>query len=217
MKRRNFVLGIGAIATISGGAALTAAALADSVTPSADFRVTVERELTVLRGDHTQGEGNFAAESLDFTSDEAPAAWVNDEEDDDLVIEVVVENEEGETDFDELIKVRNDGQVSESVGIEWGAFGDDVGTEANDVSEETVVDIYTFEVDGAEVSPASEDGDPENFFTVEPGEEVNIDLTVDLTGATDEIGQAASPSGNPWEGAEDDVDLLDTINVGVEN
>ena len=48
MNRRNFVVGLGTVATISGVASVTAAQFAESVSPTADFRVRPENaELSV--------------------------------------------------------------------------------------------------------------------------------------------------------------------------
>ena len=47
MNRRNFILGLGTAATLSGAASVTGAALSDTVSPSADFRVIAAEELNL--------------------------------------------------------------------------------------------------------------------------------------------------------------------------
>ena len=48
MNRRNFILGLGTAATLSGAASVTGAALSDTVNPEADFRVIAAEELNVI-------------------------------------------------------------------------------------------------------------------------------------------------------------------------
>lgn len=48
MNRRNFILGLGTAATLSGAASVTGAALQDTVAPSADFRVIAAETLNVV-------------------------------------------------------------------------------------------------------------------------------------------------------------------------
>jgi hypothetical protein len=49
MNRRNFILGLGTAATLSGAASVTGAALQDTVEPTADFRVISSENLEVSR------------------------------------------------------------------------------------------------------------------------------------------------------------------------
>jgi len=49
MKRRNFILGLGTAATLSGAASVTSAALSGSTSPGADFRILSAESLAVRR------------------------------------------------------------------------------------------------------------------------------------------------------------------------
>jgi hypothetical protein len=49
MNRRNFILGLGTAATLSGAASVTGATLTDTVTPNADFRVIASQNLEVSK------------------------------------------------------------------------------------------------------------------------------------------------------------------------
>jgi hypothetical protein len=66
MNRRNFILGLGTAATLSGAASVTGAAINESVSPSANFQVIAEQNLDVRRngGLDTVG-GNIDNSSYD--------------------------------------------------------------------------------------------------------------------------------------------------------
>jgi hypothetical protein len=233
MKRRNFILGLGTITTISSGAAVTGAALANSVTPTSDFRAIAEANLTVRQGDgYDSTASDYSGSALDFsnmTTDDTPVAYVDSNTDGDLTFETAVEADSSVNHtFTGIIKVENTGDTTESVGITWEQFGTDttgsVSSQGGTVDESNVESMYTFYADSSgdgtrstEISPTTNSGSPANTISVGPGESLNIDLTVNPDSATvGQIQSAADVSGNPWSSAYDDVNLVNSINVGSE-
>lgn len=218
MKRRNFVLGLGTIATASGAVAVTAASFAESVEARADFRVAVERNLTVERGEGFETDNpDFESDGIDFENIDAedlPQVYVNDQENDDLEAELAIANDDELSEsFDGMLQIRNDGSTTETVGIDY-VYGTDV-TEG-DIEEETVTDLFQFQIDGELVSP--EDPETQSFVEVEGHDTVEVDLHVEMPeGGAEEIAGEAGDDGNPFDGATETVDLLDEIDVGTED
>ena len=67
MQRRNFILGLGAAATLSGAASVTGAAFADSVSASgADFRVITEASINANGIANESGGGENDTTERDF-------------------------------------------------------------------------------------------------------------------------------------------------------
>lgn len=233
MKRRNFILGLGTITTISSGAALTGASLANSVTPTSNFQVLAGADLTVQKGDGFDSTASdYQGSSLSFsdlTASDTPIAYVNDSNDGSLELETAVEADSGITHtFTGILKVVNSGTTTEDVGITWNEFGADttgtVSSNGGAVRESEVENTYTFYADASgdgtrstEISPDSNDGTPANTVTVDAGETVNIDLEVaPSSGLVSDIENNVSSAGNtdPWSGDYQSVDLVDSINVG---
>jgi len=69
MNRRNFILGLGTAATLSGAASVTGAALQDTVTPEADFRVIAEQNLEVRRNEYLDPTGEDSENYTDVDFD----------------------------------------------------------------------------------------------------------------------------------------------------
>ena len=67
MNRRNFILGLGTAATLSGAASVTGAAINDTVSPSANFQVIADQNLDVQRNRNINTAGN--GEILNSTGD----------------------------------------------------------------------------------------------------------------------------------------------------
>lgn len=157
-KRRNVILGMGALAFGSG--ALSAnAAFQNSVTPDGDMRVIVDEELVVEAGAaFRDGSGNYQStvnnpkfngtdnkdffnvdnSSLsqgqddgglggDLDKSQLPAAHVNDQTNDDLIIKTAVPlgNSPNQWTFPDLLQVRNESTSKVHVGIKYDLFGVD--------------------------------------------------------------------------------------------
>lgn len=150
MRRRNFVIGMGALAAGSGTVSLTAASFADEAATGADFRVVSDRELRVSPGTTARDDatGSISHEdSIDFDTvdtDTLPTLAVgtqasdptgNEYENDALHYELALPNDAdadhmfGDTDTDEgVYRVENNGLDDEDVRIDY-RFGADVETE----------------------------------------------------------------------------------------
>jgi hypothetical protein len=66
MNRRNFVVGLGTVATISGVASVTAASFNDSVNPSTNFQIVPQTSALVVRRLQTEvgSYGSLASEGV---------------------------------------------------------------------------------------------------------------------------------------------------------
>jgi hypothetical protein len=82
MNRRNFILGLGTAATLSGAASVTGASITEQVEPTANFQVVAEQQLEVQKNDQLSdstmnSNGNYSR-FLNFddnsTTDFAPTA-----------------------------------------------------------------------------------------------------------------------------------------------
>ena len=240
-KRRTTILGIGALA-MGSGAAFTSAAFASSTEPSADFRVVVDQQLVVAANDDpdnnvtTESDDSDASnpseylfggpedvintENINFgdvTSDGEAA--VNDGQNDNLEVALAVTSGENGS-FDPILQVQNEGDTAANVGITISEYGSDVDVDGDDSEPISTTDVnsaFTFEIDGTPVGSST-------FVTVDAGvtEDISIDLDLDLI-PDEDLRDAANP-GNPASGdvfgggaAVDTVDLVDTIEVGVED
>lgn len=104
MNRRNFLLGVGTAATLSGAAAITGAALNNTVSTSfGGFEVRVRQEIEVRRNavlseqNILSNNQNFSNESINFTRvgqdspvdySDFPQLYVNNKTDENLIVEV---------------------------------------------------------------------------------------------------------------------------------
>jgi len=259
MNRRNFVVGLGTVATISGVASVTAASFADSVEPTADFQVIVDENLTLELGEGVPDEeteldsdDGWTDEEINF--DEQDVSFEDDGEDgvvaytdleagdgdepinDDIELQVAVANDPDEvndTTYDDFLKVVNDGIQEQNIAITY-TFGDDVdegttgdadgGTSEGEINAEDVVDLFRFEVEDGEddllISPADPVDEPDEFVTVDPEDDVDIDFIVDLEDSlAEQFAEEADVEDSLFsedEGAGDNFDLIDTLVVGVE-
>jgi hypothetical protein len=69
MNRRNFILGLGTAATLSGAASVTGAALSNTVDATADFQVVATNELIVRKNEELTTGGSGSLESNNNYSD----------------------------------------------------------------------------------------------------------------------------------------------------
>jgi hypothetical protein len=104
MNRRNFILGVGTAATLSGAASITGATLSNTVsTDFSNFRIVTEAELTVRRNDALTKQNvltnneNFTNSSVNFTTigqdspvdySDFPLLYVDNKTDSNLTIEL---------------------------------------------------------------------------------------------------------------------------------
>lgn len=75
MNRRNFILGLGTAATLSGAASVTGAALSNQVDATADFQVVATNELIVRRNDVLEGGAGGSLDNNNNYSDTSVSAF----------------------------------------------------------------------------------------------------------------------------------------------
>jgi hypothetical protein len=104
VNRRNFILGVGTAATLSGAASITGASLSNTVsTDFSNFKIVAEAELTVRRNETLTDQNvltnneNFTNSSIDFTTigqdspvdySDFPLLYVDNETDGNLTMEL---------------------------------------------------------------------------------------------------------------------------------
>ena len=156
--------------------------------------------------------------------DDLPAAAINDEVDQNLAFQVAVALGETGTIGDGsngVFQVRNDTSDSQDIAIRFDTFGPDADGDTNDLSEQEAVDTFRFfdsgdnqiSTDDPTTSPQTVD----NVVTVGPGtvEQIHVDYNT-VTYQT-ELEDAANITGSNPFNQQDTVDLVDTIEVGIED
>lgn len=214
MKRRNFVLGLGALAIGSGAITTSAADLTDSTSSATDFRVATARELTVKRHgsyDHlTPGDNAVSGDGIETSNlnpGDLPAAYVTDEKNDNLAMNVVIRADADEDILNNFIQISNHGDSDEAVSMEYSAYGSAV--DSGPFTYEAAREIFQFiakntvdDLSGDQVfSPDPTTGDKNPSVTISPGETLDLALRCELSG--DQVSTAvnnASGVGNPFGG-----------------
>lgn len=244
MNRRNFVVGLGTVATISGVASVTSAAFSAEVSPSTNFQIVPEdRELVVQRLDETLGSDSYSdladsepawneSEITDFgnvTGEQGSStvAHVNDSENGELGAQLAFNNTNNSgstqeyTDYtadDEngFFEVVNLGETDERIAIELTPYDDNVGDEDGDVlTEDQVYEMFTFEAsDGTQISPTDSGSDPENDVEINSGDFETIGLNITITNEMYDSIQEAA--GGAFESTESSIRLLDEITIGTD-
>lgn len=191
MNRRNFLIGVGTAATLSGVASVTGAALSNTVsTTFGGFRVVATQELTVRRNgtlveqDVLRSNENFTNESIDFTqigSDspvdytDFPKLFVNNESDGSLVVELATSGDETAPYNTNLSSGGTEPyNGTQSYGYaplvieNTGAKQKDIALEyqygsdvGGDLSKSQVAELYNFHIDTTQISPLSSSPDSE--------------------------------------------------------
>ncbi len=213
MNRRNFVLGLGTAATLSGAASVTGAALADTTGVSnTDFRVFAQAALEVsggFTGDdsiengsndnivNASGNNEIDYSGIDTTNfeDDFPLATSGGSTaDGDLSVELAF-SRTADGRKDSLLTVNNTGSTDEDFGIVFqtddntAGFGDGVGTDG--VTAQEVVDTISFEAgsEDTKISPSTvtgasdSDQEPDSRVTVPAGGSVTVDINFSATSA----------------------------------
>ena len=160
---------------------------------------------------------------------------------DELALQVGQETRSSYT-FGEILHVTNDTSTTYDVGFNYAAdvseegndygYGADAGNEGNadNILFENVNDIFQFEDNGdgdtsggtlISADPGASGNDrglAANTVSLDPGETMKVDLTVDTTDYTGNINSVAASGDNtgPWAEAANFVDLLDTVFVEAE-
>ena len=210
MNRRNFVLGLGTAATLSGAASVTGAALANTTdVNNTDFRVFAQAALEangVFDGDDgvtnssganiVNGSGSneidySGVDTTNFNNDFPLATAGGSTTDNDLSVELAFSRTASGR-KDGVLEINNTGSTDEDVGIVFqtddstAGFGTDVGT-ASGPTAQSVVDTISFEVDGSQISPSSVDSasdsdqDPANRVSVPAAGSVTVDINFSST------------------------------------
>ena len=224
------------VLAVGSGASFTSATLTDQTTAGAEMDIVAARALNVQVGNAQHG-------GTDTNVNDLPDAAVDGEtQNEDLTVRTAILNNAGEDppEFDHLLTVENNGDDEVSVGFGYNSnsFDTDFLTNAEyDTDEDDVKDVYEFKVNedqstgdagsdegGDRISPGRGDldDDPPNYGTIPSGEELAVDLEIDLGSASSdivsEIAQEASLSGgDPFEDeTRDPVRLIDQLVVGTE-
>ena len=169
--------------------------------------------------------GGLADDDLkNIGPNDVPAAAINDELNGNINFQVALPEETSDevgNSSNGVFQVRNETGSNQDIAIRYKAFGNDAGSQSDQVSKSDVVEIFQFN-DGkkdARISPV-DNSSPQtvgNFVTVDSGQTEQIYLNYDTNIASGYIDSAASPSGNPFsQGQTDTVQLVQTLEVGIE-
>lgn len=170
MQRRNFILGLGAAATLSGAASVTGAAFANEVSSTgANFRVLAEANLNVAGardetvtgtgdGGDNNGIGYVSGSGIDFTSigpgntGDLPVAYADGSTNsDDLAVELAfVTDDEGDQ-ITPVLNVQNNGDTDEDIGVTFedgtGNSGFATPVSSGSIAAADVIEAITFQAD----------------------------------------------------------------------
>jgi len=210
MNRRNFVVGLGTVATISGVASVTAASFADQVSPTANFQVIPQNAELVVRqlSNYPDNEAYFASSELDFANATSGVssdvvAYVNESENGQLGTQLALNNTNGTSAYDQyhapnatgssnfssdsdgFFEVANLGETDETIAITLNYNNDVVVADGSDeeISESDVANLFQFmDNDGNVISP-----DPEGDSPDASTPETDVEIT---SGSTETIGLA---------------------------
>jgi len=184
---------------------------------------------------------------VDIGRDNLPVATVNRRDQNvnqDVKIQIATNVNTTSVTFNHILEIENNRTDPVNVGISYdrdgqtrpgaGQYGDDVnvgGSTAGEITEQTVQHMYRFIGFGTgtfgsgRISPNQSDtsDDPANVAKIDPGTTMPIDLKVDLSAlfsfinVQNQIEDAATLSGGPFQERRDTADLLNEITVGVED
>jgi hypothetical protein len=153
-----------------------------------------------------------------------PAAAINDEIDGDLFLEVAVAigttGSIGDA-SNGVFQVRNDTSDPQDIAIRFGTFGPDADGDPNDLSEQEAVETFKFN-DSSDTQISTDDPNTtpqtvDNTVTISPGNVEQIYVDYDTATYDSELKTASGISGQSFGQQTATVDLVDTINVGIED
>ena len=242
MNRRNFVVGLGTVATISGVASVTSAAFNQSVSPSTNFQIVPEdAQLVVQRlqdtvssySDLASGNASWNdSEITDFgnvTAEQGSpvVAHVNTSTNGELGAQLAFNNTNNSgstqeyTDYTTssgtgFFEVANLGETDEEIAVELTPFTDNIGDADGDaISEDQVYEMFTFEdPSGNAISPADSTSNPPNSMTIGSGNVKAVGLRLTITNNMYDSIQTAA--GGAFEQTEPSIRLLESITVGTD-
>lgn len=228
VKRRNMILGMGSLA-VGSGAVLGASASGSSVEPSADMRVIAAAELTVSRGNGWDDtEDDMSDESIyngDFDGSPAdlPLAFVNDEDNEELSIEIAKRNDASGHTWTELIAVDNNGTSEVEIRFDYTSYSDDIDSTYEETTSEgdpldrwDAQEIFQFEdSEGNRLSPDDDSDEGANTLIVGGGETEQITLVTDMNEHQVSAVNDETSVGQPWQsgGDTDGVQFLEEITI----
>jgi hypothetical protein len=172
--------------------------------------------------------GNTNGGLVNIGVNDLPAAAINGdngEVDENLFLEVAValgvaSGKIGDA-SNGVFQVRNDTNSSQDIAIRFNTFGPDADGDASDLSEQQVVDTFRFfDSGGNQIStdnPTTSPQTVDNVVTVSPGNVEQIYVDYDTATNQSALETAAGISGQPFDQQTATVDLVDTIDVGVED
>jgi len=242
MNRRNFVVGLGTVATISGVASVTSAAFNAQVKPSTNFQIVPEdAQLAVRRleetidGDYSNLDDNASwneSEITDFGNVTAKqgspvVAHVNQTTNGQLGAQLAFNNTNNSgsiKNYDQyttnngnygFFEIANLGNTIEQVAIDLVPFSDNVGTDGI-ISEDEVYNMFTFldSANSRQISPVDSGSNPEWPMELTPGEVRNVGLEITIT--NDVYGAIQDAAGGVFGDTEPSIQLLDRIIVGTD-
>ena len=244
MNRRNFVVGLGTVATISGVASVTSAAFSgDSVSPSTNFQIVPEDSQLVVQRlqDTVSSYSNLASGNASWNDSEITdfgnvtaeqgspvVAHLNTSENGQLGAQLAFNNTNatGTTEeysqytvdnADGFFEVANLGDTQETIAVDLVPFSDNVGSDPGDaLTEDQVYQMFEFQnSSGAPISPPDSNTNTHpNTITISAGGVEAIGLEINIT--NDMYNSIQSAAGGAFSQTEPSIRLLDSITVGID-
>ena len=172
MNRRNFILGLGTAATLSGAASVTGAAISNEVSPEANFQVVAEEQLVVEKNEAiTEGDnGNYTDTTVsEFDPNNAapyPNMTVNGSTNGDLGMALATNNTAdpafnknasngGSTPYNGTegglapLQITNNGGSPQEIAINYNT-GSAVDSQDD---ADLLSQVFTFSIEGEQISP----------------------------------------------------------------
>ena len=237
MNRRNFILGLGTAATLSGAASVTGASISGSADAGANFNVIAENNLTIRRNSAftTADNGeivndtstNYVNSTVGYVDSEGtindtidsgiedvsgPRLTVNDLENDQLSMALATQN-------DATIEANQ----NSSVGSSASPYSDDRGTAPLEIvnnggSNKTISASYTY---GDDVGNGSlTESDVAQLFTFSVNSGADTNTSGQISPSTGSAGSSGDVDGNQAEivsGGEATVDFTINYNSDLED
>jgi len=175
MNRRNFILGLGTAATLSGAASVTGAAISNEVAPEANFQVVAEEQLVVERNpdlDQSTNDDYSQVSVSNFDPNNAapyPNMTVNGSTNGDLGMALATNNtaapafnknssEGGTSPYNGTdnagtapLEITNNGGSAQEIAINYNV-GSAVDSQAD---ADLLSQVFTFSIEGEQISPAT--------------------------------------------------------------
>lgn len=216
MNRRNFILGLGTAATLSGAASVTGASISGTADAGANFNVIAENNLTIRRNSAFSTAGN--GEILNSTSDNYVNSTVNYVDSEGTINETIgsgiedvggprlTVNEQENSQLSMALATQNDATIEDNLNSTTGTaaspYSDTNGTAPLEIANnggqnKTISASYTY---GDDVGNGSlTQSDVAQLFTFSINDNADVNNAGQISPGTDAAGSSGDQSTNTYQ------------------